>query len=187
MNKHILIAPKVLAKPNPLPLSNHFTRAGSSGNAALDLGVNIFKVKPTRSGHVRISGRLESRALRQPGTAAPCPAPINLDSRALSATELCPKLRSTLACNKISGPPSSATTNPNPFTGSNHLTRPFTRLVGYLHSIFRHSSYRTVPSPKTLTTLRLTAGRRKCKKRICIQYLHFTSREFQGIQSRNFP
>lgn len=30
---------KMLAKPNPLALSNHFTRAGSSGSCAISSGV----------------------------------------------------------------------------------------------------------------------------------------------------
>src|SRR6056297_341965 len=48
---------------------------------------------------------------------------------ARSATELCPKLRRTFACNRMSGPPSSATTKPNPLTGSNHFTCPLTLRV----------------------------------------------------------
>src|SRR6056297_777875 len=131
--------PKVLAMPNPFPLSNHLTRAGSSAaarNSASPTSCRSARPVPSGSSGGSIAWTCTAwrpRAVRCTSSSTP----------ARSATELWPKLRSTLACSRMSGPPSSASTKPNPLTGSNHFTRPLTRRISL-------SSVVTVVLPNSL-------------------------------------
>ena len=109
-----------MAKPKPFALSNHFTRAGSKGELAISSGsISAKSLSPAPIGRSAVS--IENTSI----ACIPRSVSDTLSSIAApSATELWPKLRNTLACSKMSGPPSSATTNPNPLPGSNHFTCP---------------------------------------------------------------
>ena len=113
--------PNTLANPKPLALSNHLTRAGSSGACATS-------ARPCRQYPQGRSlcafGRMDAdrpRCLHAPiGLLREQFDPCAIRDRALT------KVPQNIHVQQDIWPPLSDTTKPNPLTGSNHFTTPDT-------------------------------------------------------------
>src|SRR6516225_9663400 len=104
-------------KPKPFSVSNHFTVPVSSADGPLEISAGELDRRGVAGSAVLLS------TLRTSVTCGPlCPGPTRTSTVSPGCTALMPLPARTLPCRKASPDPSDSSTNPNPFSGLNHLT-----------------------------------------------------------------